>query len=239
MQRFDIDALEGAIGYTFKNKALLQEALTHSSYSNELKAKKQICRCNERLEFMGDAVLSAVVSEYLFEVFPDMPEGELSTMRAALVQSQALASYSRAFSVGDFLYLGHGEEKNNGRDRQSTLENAFEAIVAAIYLDAAESGFDEAKKFVLPIIKAQLADVNFASNHTDAKTELQQLVQQAEGDFLEYKVVSESGPDHNKLFVVVAMLNSNVIGKGEGRSKREAEQSAAREALRLFGKLKD
>ena len=237
MQRFDISALEDAIGYTFKNKALLQEALTHSSYSNELKAKKQICRCNERLEFMGDAVLSAVVSEHLFEVFPDMPEGELSTMRAALVQSQALASYSRSFGVGDFLYLGHGEEKNNGRNRQSTLENVFEAIVAAIYLDAAEQGFDEVRRFVLPIIKSQLDDADFTLNHTDAKTELQQLIQQTEGDFLEYKVVSESGPDHNKTFVVAAMLNSNVIGKGEGHSKREAEQAAAREALKLFGRL--
>ena len=237
MQRFDIEALEKSIGYTFKNKALLQEALTHSSYSNELKAKRQTCRCNERLEFMGDAVLSAVVSEYLFGVFPDMPEGELSTMRAALVQSQALASYSRSFEVGDFLYLGNGEEKNNGRSRQSTLENAFEAIVAAIYFDAGVEGFDRVKAFVLPIIKAQLSDINFALNHTDAKTELQQLVQQAEGDFLEYKVVSESGPDHNKTFSVVAMLNSNVIGKGDGHSKREAEQAAAREALKLFGKL--
>lgn len=237
MQRFDICVLEKSIGYTFKSKALLQEALTHSSYSNELKAKKQVCRCNERLEFLGDAVLSAVVSEYLFGLFPDMPEGELSTMRAALVQSQALASYSRAFGVGDFLYLGHGEEKNDGRNRQSTLENAFEAIVAAIYLDAAEQGFDEVKRLVLPIIKAQLDDVDFALNHTDAKTELQQLIQQTEGDFLEYKVISESGPDHNKIFTVAAMLNSNIIGKGEGRSKREAEQSAAREALKLFGRL--
>ena len=207
MQRFDICVLEKALGYTFKNKAFLQEALTHSSYSNELKAKKQLCRCNERLEFLGDAVLSAVVGEYLFGVFPDMPEGELSTMRAALVQSQALASYSRSFGVGDFLYLGHGEEKNNGRNRQSTLENAFEAIVAAIYLDAGDNGFDEVKRLVLPIIKAQLSDSNFALNHTDAKTELQQLIQQADGDFLEYKVVSESGPDHDKTFSVVAMLN--------------------------------
>ena len=237
MQRFDICVLEKALGYTFKNKTLLQEALTHSSYSNELKAKKQICRCNERLEFLGDAVLSAVVSEYLFEKFPDMPEGELSTMRAALVQSQALASYSRSFGVGDFLYLGHGEEKNDGRNRQSTLENVFEAIVAAIYLDAGECGFDEVKKLVLPIIKSQLSDTDFALHHTDAKTELQQLIQQTEGDFLEYKVISESGPDHNKTFSVAAMLNSNIIGKGDGRSKREAEQAAAREALKLFGKL--
>ena len=128
MQRFDICVLEDAIGYTFKNKSFLQEALTHSSYSNELKSKKQVCRCNERLEFLGDAVLSAVVSEYLFEKFPDTPEGELSTMRAALVQSQALASYSRSLGVGDFLYLGNGEEKNNGRNRQSTLENVFEGM---------------------------------------------------------------------------------------------------------------
>ena len=237
MQRFDICVLEEAIGYTFKNKALLQEALTHSSYSNELKAKKQICRCNERLEFLGDAVLSAVVSEYLFNAFSDMPEGELSTMRAALVQSQALASYSRSFGVGEFLYLGNGEEKNDGRNRQSTLENVFEAIVAAIYLDAGEQGFDEVRRLVLPIIKAQLADVDFAVNHTDAKTELQQLIQQTEGDFLEYKVISESGPDHTKIFSVAAMLNSNIIGKGDGRSKREAEQAAAREALKLFGRL--
>ena len=237
MQRFDIEALEGAIGYTFTNKELLREALTHSSYSNELKARKQIARCNERLEFLGDAVLSTVVSEYLFAKFPELPEGELSTIRAALVQSQALASYSRTFSVGDFLYLGKGEEKNDGRNRQSTLENAFEAIVAAIYLDAGERGFEVVKGIVLPIIKEQLDDDNFASKHTDAKTELQQLIQQAEGDFLEYKVVSESGPDHAKIFTVSAMLNSNIIGTGSGRSKREAEQSAAREALKLFGRL--
>ena len=237
MQRFDICVLENALGYTFNDKAFLHEALTHSSYSNELKAKKQTCRCNERLEFLGDTVLSVVVSEYLFEIFPDLPEGELSTMRAALVQSQALAAYSRSFGVGEFLYLGNGEEKNDGRNRQSTLENAFEAIVAAIYLDAGERGFDEVKRLVLPIIKAQLADADFAINHTDAKTELQQLIQQTEGDFLEYKIIGESGPDHQKTFSVAAMLNSNVIGKGEGRSKREAEQAAAREALKLFGKL--
>ena len=237
MQRFDICVLENALGYTFNDKAFLHEALTHSSYSNELKAKKQTCRCNERLEFLGDTVLSVVVSEYLFEIFPDLPEGELSTMRAALVQSQALAAYSRSFGVGEFLYLGNGEEKNDGRNRQSTLENAFEAIVAAIYLDAGERGFDEVKRLVLPIIKAQLADADFALNHTDAKTELQQLIQQTEGDFLEYKIIGESGPDHQKTFSVAAMLNSNVIGKGEGRSKREAEQAAAREALKLFGKL--
>lgn len=237
MQRFDVCVLEKSLGYTFKNKALLKEALTHSSYSNELKSKKQSSPCNERLEFLGDSVLSVIVSEYLFAKFPNTPEGELSTMRAALVQSQALASYSRALGVGDFLYLGKGEEKNDGRGRQSTLENVFEAIVAAIYLDAGERGFEEARSFVLPIIKNQLEDKNFALKYTDAKTELQQLIQQTEGDFLEYKLISEEGPDHDKIFTVAAMLNSNVIGKGSGHSKREAEQSAAREALKLFGKI--
>ena len=237
MQRTDFEALERSIGYTFNDRSLLMEALTHSSYSNELRAKKQSVPCNERLEFLGDTVLSAVVSEYLFEAYPDTPEGELSTMRAALVQSQALASYSRKLGIGDFLYLGNGEEKNDGRNRQSTLENAFEALIAAIYLDSAERGLDEIRRLVLPIIKTQLSDDAFSLRNADAKTELQQLIQQTEGDFLEYKVVSESGPDHAKTFSVVAMLNSNVIGKGEGHSKREAEQSAAREALKLFGRL--
>lgn len=236
MQETDVRPLEKAIGYSFRNKNILKEALTHSSYANELKARKQTAVCNERLEFLGDSVLSVVVSEYLFHTYSSLPEGELTQRRAALVQSGALASYARALSLGDYLFLGHGEEKNNGRERQSTLENAFEALVAAIYLDAAENGFEEAKKFLLPIIKKQLGD-DFDIRRIDAKTELQQLIQQAEGDFLEYEVVGESGPDHNKTFEVVAKLNSNIIGRGKGRSKREAEQAAAKEALKLFGEI--
>lgn len=235
MQRFDIVALEEKIGYSFKSKDILREALTHSSYANELKARKQEAVCNERLEFLGDSVLSVVVSEYLFADFPSLPEGELTQRRAALVQSGALASYARAISLGDFLYLGHGEEKSKGRERRSTLENAFEALVAAIYIDAGENGFDEARKFLIPIIKKQLHSLDL--RRIDAKTELQQLIQQAEGDFLEYIVVGESGPDHNKEFEVIARLNSNVIGRGKGHSKREAEQNAAKEALKLFGEL--
>lgn len=237
MQKFDIEALESKIGYSFKDRTFLTEALTHSSYANELKAKKQTVQCNERLEFLGDSVLSAVVSEYLFDRFATLPEGELTQTRAMLVQSASLASYSREIGLGDYLYLGHGEEKNNGRERQSTLENAFEALVAAIYLDADENGFEEVRRFVLPIIKRFLADNSEKAKRIDAKTELQQLIQQAEGDFLEYIVVGESGPDHKKEFEVVARLNSNVIGRGKGRSKREAEQNAAKEALILFGTL--
>ena len=237
MRELDLSRLEQKIGYCFKNKEILKEALTHSSYANELKAKKQSAECNERLEFLGDAVLSVVVSEYLFEQYAQLPEGELTQRRAALVQSGALASYSRSIGVGEFLLLGHGEEKNRGRERQSTLENVFEALVAAIYLDAgAEKGLDEVRKFVLPFIKKQL-EGDFNAKHIDAKTELQQLIQQAEGDFLEYEVVGESGPDHNKEFEVIARLNSNIIGRGKGRSKREAEQNAAKEALKLFGEI--
>lgn len=237
MQRFDIEVLEKRIGYSFENRDILKEALTHSSYANELKAKKQIVECNERLEFLGDSVLSVVVSEYLFENYSELPEGELTQMRAMLVQSASLASYSRSIGLGEYLYLGHGEEKNNGRERQSTLENAFEALVAAIYLDAKQNGLDRARDFVLPIIKRFLEENSDKSKRIDAKTELQQLIQQAEGDFLEYIVIGESGPDHKKEFEVVARLNSNIIGRGKGRSKREAEQNAAREALRLFGEI--
>ena len=237
MQKFDIEALESRIGYAFENRDILNKALTHSSYANELKAKKRIVECNERLEFLGDSVLSVGVSEFLYESFSELPEGELTQMRAMLVQSSALASYARAIGLGDYLYLGHGEEKSNGRDRQSTLENAFEALVAAIYLDAGENGLDRARCFVLPIVKRFLDENSDKAKRIDAKTELQQLIQQAEGDFLEYIVVGESGPDHKKEFEVVARLNSNVIGRGKGKSKREAEQNAAKEALRLFGEI--
>lgn len=236
MQKKDISFLEERIGYSFKNKNILREALTHSSYANELKARHQEAVCNERLEFLGDSVLSVVVSEFLFEKFADYPEGELTQRRALLVQSAALASYSRSIGLGDYLYLGHGEEKNRGRERQSTLENAFEALVAAIYLDAGENGHEAARDFVLPIVRSYL-EQNFDSRHIDAKTELQQLIQQAEGDFLEYVVIAERGPDHKKEFEIVARLNSNIIGRGKGSSKREAEQNAAKEALRLFGKI--
>ena len=238
MQAFCPEPLEETIGYHFQNRELLKEALTHSSYANESKTKKQRVVCNERLEFLGDTVLSLVVSEFLFREYPDLPEGILTKKRAALVQSQALASYARSVGLGEYLLLGNGEERNCGRERQSTLENAFEALLAAIYLDAGagECGHQTVCAFLLPIIQKELAN-DFHSSHVDSKTELQQLIQQAEGDFLEYEVVCESGPDHDKEFEVAAKLNSNVIGLGKGHSKREAEQNAAMEALRLFGEI--
>ena len=172
----------------------------------------------------------------MFKKYGKLPEGELTQRRAALVRSHALASYARSIGLGDHLLLGRGEEKGNGRDKQSTLENAFEALLAAIYLDAGEQALDEIRRFLVPIIERELVE-NYNPIHTDAKTELQQLIQQAEGDFLEYVTVGESGPDHDKVFEVEAHLNTNVIGRGRGKSKREAEQNAAREALRLFGEI--
>ncbi|MBE6557013.1 MAG: ribonuclease III [Ruminococcaceae bacterium] len=231
-----VQQLQQTIGYRFRDPALLTEALTHSSYANELRAKKQDIRCNERLEFLGDSVLSIIVSEHLFSHF-DLPEGELTKLRAGVVQSSALASYARRISLGSYLYLGRGEEKTNGRDRQSLLENAFEALLAAIYLDAGKEGKETVARFLLPFIDEELAKIMGTGLHKDYKTELQQLIQQAEGDFLEYVLVGESGPDHNKVFRTEARLNSNVIGRGEGKSKRESEQNAAKEALTLFGTL--
>ncbi len=236
MQQTDIAVLERTVNYSFKNKNILREALTHSSYANELRAKKKTAVCNERLEFLGDAVLSSIVSEYLYITYPDLPEGELTQRRKAVVQSAALASYARKIDLGSFLYLGNGEEKGGGRDRQSNLENAFEALVAAIYLDSGEDGKKNVRDFVLPFIIREL-DENYSPIINDPKTELQQLIQQTEGDFLEYVTVAESGPDHNKRFEVEARMNSNIIGRGVGRSKREAEQNAAKEALRLFGEI--
>ena len=230
-----IEELEAIIEYEFKNKEFLRTALTHSSYANELKARKKSAECNERLEFLGDSVLSIIVSEYLFERYSSSPEGELTKFRAAVVQSGALASYARRISLGEFLYLGVGEEKNDGRERQSNLENAFEALLAAIYLDAGAEGKAAVKGFLLPFIKDEIKRVSDSGLHRDYKTELQQLIQQAEGDFLEYVTVGESGPDHKKTFSVEARLNSNVIGKGIGKTKREAEQNAAKKALELFG----
>ncbi len=233
MQRTDIGTLEGAIGYTFKDKGLLKEALTHSSYAHELKTKRRDVRCNERLEFLGDSVLSIVTSEYLFFRFADLPEGDLTHFRASLVQSQSLAGYAEKIGLGDYLYLGNGEEKN--RYRRSILEDAFEALLAAIYLDAKENGLEEVRKFLLPIIKTAIDEGGMEILHSDAKTELQQLTQISDGATPTYCIVGESGPDHAKTFEVEVRLNSNVIGHGSGRSKREAEQNAAREALKLFG----
>ncbi len=231
---FGKDRLEGTTGHDFGDKMLLQKALTHSSYSNESGARNHHLLCNERLEFLGDSVLSVITSKYLYETFPDSPEGELTRMRAELVCERALSSYAQKIQLGQYILLGIGEEKNNGRERKSILADAFEALIAAIYLDSGEDGFDNVRKFLLPFIQDEIKSLGKTGFSADPKTALQQFVQQAEGDFLEYVIVAQSGPDHMKEFFVEARLNSNVIGRGKGRSKREAEQAAAREALALF-----
>ena len=227
-----IEQLESTIGHTYENRALLERALTHSSYSNEMGVPDHHLRCNERLEFLGDSVLSIITSEYLFEHFKDCPEGDLTRMRADVVCERALASYAEKIELGNYLRLGKGEDRNNGRHCRSIIADAFEALLASLYLDAGKARVTE---FLLPFVIAELETLKPGGFHGDCKTKLQQFVQQNEGDFLEYVTVGESGPDHRKTFAVEARLNGNVIGRGEGRSKRMAEQAAAGAALELFG----
>ncbi len=231
----DVHILEETAGYKFSDRTLLSRALTHSSYSNESGFKNHHLYCNERLEFLGDSVLSIITSNYLYKNFKDCPEGELTRMRSEVVCERALSGYAAEIGLGKYLLLGIGEEKNHGRDRRSILADAFEAFLAAIYLDAKEDGMATVERFLLPFISKEIESIRQTGGFNgDPKTLLQQFVQQAEGDFLEYVVVGESGPDHMKTFRVEARLNSNIIGRGEGRSKRAAEQNAAREALKLF-----
>lgn len=238
----DINEFERRVGYTFSDKTLIETALTHSSYSNELKVKKVDCECNERLEFLGDSVLSIIVSEYLFEHYADRhAEGDLTRMRADVVCERALAEYSKKIGLGQFLRLGRGEDKNNGRERKSILADAFEATLAAMYLDAGEQGKAVVAEYLMPFVLEELERfVGGGSEEVaqDFKTHLQQFIQQSDNEQPEYITVGEHGPDHMKIFEVEVRLNSNVIGKGTGHSKREAEQNAAKQALELFGEIK-
>ncbi|MBO4216888.1 MAG: ribonuclease III [Clostridia bacterium] len=223
--------LEEKIKYSFKNKRLLKRALTHSSYMNEVRSRGGDANCNERLEFLGDAVLQFLTSEYIFAEFPDNREGDLTCIRADSVCEKALYGYAETVSLGEYLYLGRGEEKN-GRFRKSTVADAFEALIAAIYLDG---GMDEARRFVMPFIESDVNALLERGSIVDYKSRLQQIVQSERGETLSYTIIRESGPDHDKTFECSAMLNSNPIGSGVGKSKREAEQLAAKDALRLFG----
>ncbi len=215
--------LEKNIGYHFRDKNLLKTAVTHSSFANENRGNLAY---NERLEFLGDAVLQLITSEKLFKENPDMPEGRMSKQRAALVCEDALAGYSREINLGDFMLLGKGEEATGGRNRPSILADAFEALIGAIFLDG---GMDNAKRFVRRFLDAAHTSLK------DYKTLLQEIIQKNPGERLSYVVTGESGPDHDKVFNVEVHLNSNVIGKGTGKSKKQAEQAAAKEALALMG----
>lgn len=214
--------LEQTIGYTFKNKELLKNAMCHSSYANEHRLGH--IGCNERLEFLGDAVLGLLSAQYLFTEFSARPEGELTKMRAAFVCEGALCNYAREINLGKFLLLGRGEDLSGGRTRPSILADAFEALLAAMYLD---SNIEQVRSFLLPII----ARHDVTDSGIDYKTALQELVQQHQGAELCYSPAGESGPDHNKTFMVSLTLNGEQIGHGSGRSKKEAEQNAAKSAF--------
>ena len=231
--KIDPQKLEKIIGYSFKNKKLLTEALTHSSYSNELLQRNIDSVSNERLEFLGDSVLEIISTTYLYRNFPSVPEGELTKLRSEVICTDALAGYAGDISLGNFLFLGKGEKKGGGQNKASTLENAFEALLGAIYLDSGCS-LDSVWKFALPFIasKAKTASVD----SKDYKSELQQIVQQTPGEKLSYEVTDRQGPDNDPTFTVTAMLNSNIIGTGVGHSKRKAEQEAAKDALKFFRK---
>ena len=220
-----IKDLEEAIGYRFHNISLLQNALTHSSFANERWHNSLLS--NERLEFLGDSILGMLVAEYLYRNFPDRPEGELTRMRADMVCEKTLASVAARIHLGDHLMLGHGEEQGGGRSRDSILADAVESVIAACFLDG---GIEAAQKFIRSFI---LVEVPVSQMHnTDYKTKLQELVQQKKNQVLSYTLTGESGPDHDKHFTVAVSLNGGMVGQGEGRSKKRAEQEAARAAIR-------
>ena len=221
--------LMDVIGYRFTKDELLKTALTHSSYANEVKKGTPY---NERLEFLGDSVLSIVVSDYLFLHFKHLPEGELTKLRASLVCERTLCEFARSIELGKYMLFGRGEDASGGRERPSILSDAFEAVIAAIYLDG---GIEAAREFVLRFIKKQLESKR-TSPFKDYKTALQEIIQQNKEETVNYCLVEESGPDHDKRFTVEVRLNSNVIGRGTGRSKKDAEQHAAKEALALMGR---
>jgi ribonuclease III, bacterial len=224
-----IEEYEAKIGYTFKDKQLLITALTHSSFANEHKGS---AKSYERLEFLGDSILGFLTAKHLFATFSDMPEGELTKTRASIVCERSLCEFSLKLSVGDFLRLSHGEKHSGGQKRPSILADVFESTLAAIYLDS--ESLEEAEKFVLRFV-APTAARHRRKPYKDYKTSLQEIIQQNPEERLKYVVTGESGPDHDKHFKVEVHLNNNVIGRGGGRSKKEAEQQAAREALELMG----
>lgn len=224
--KIDLKSFQQKIDYKFNNEELLLTALTHSSYANECGGA-----FNERLEFLGDSVLGFISAEFFFSNRKSVPEGELTKLRAATVCEKSLFGFAKEIDLGSYIRLGKGEMNTGGRERPSILSDAFEAIIAAIYLDG---GMEQAKKFVLRFLKEAQSHKN-DSAFKDYKTVLQEIIQRNPEERLEYVLVGESGPAHDKIFEVEIHLNSNCIGKGSGHSKKLAEQAAAGEALKLMG----
>lgn len=221
--------LEKKLNYTFKNSELLKNALTHSSYANENRAEG--ISSNERLEFLGDSVLGFVTAKHLYSMQPTLSEGKMTRLRAELVCEQSLHGVALDLDLGRYLRMGHGEEKNSGRTRPSILADAVEAVIAAMFLDG---GIAAPESFIERMI---LSPESIEAHHAaDYKTELQELVQQKSGQVLTYAPTGESGPDHAKVFSASVSLNGEVIGEGSGRTKKEAEQAAACQALKKLNK---
>ena len=219
---------EAKIKYTFKDKALLTEALTHSSYAHESANKKR--KYNERMEFLGDAVLSFISAEYLFSQYPNEQEGELTKRRSALVCSESLSFFAQTIGLGDYLIVGKGAALTGIKNNATVLEDAFEALIAAIYLDG---GMECARNFVIPFLKLDVKKPE--ANFKDYKSQFQIIIQQNPDEKFQYKLVDEYGPDHDKHYVVNLYVNSNLVGHGVASSKKGAEQEAAKEALALMG----
>ena len=223
-----METLEKKLGYTFQDRSLLENALTHSSCANESRGRLQ---SNERLEFLGDSILGMVVADHLYRNHPDLPEGDLTRTRAALVCEGSLVEVARALELGRYLKLGKGEDAGGGRERPSIQADAVESVLAAVYLDG---GISAARRLIQHFILDHISRVHDASK--DHKTALQELVQRKTGQDLSYELVGESGPDHAKTFRMEVLLNGEAIGTGEGRSKKEAEQNAAAAAIQALTK---
>ena len=226
-----LENLQENLGYRFRDESLLRGALYHSSYANEHRNENIVS--NERLEFLGDAVLGFVSAEFLYSRFPHAPEGELTRIRAALVREESLFEVAQALQLGECLMLGKGEESGGGRQRPSILADCTEAVFAAVYLDG---GMDCARDLIHRVLLSK-GDITVAeSRRRDYKTELQEMVQRKPHQVLRYELVGQSGPDHAKVFTVAVLLNGDPVGEGSGHSKKEAEQASARAALEKLTK---
>ncbi len=223
----NLEDLEKSLNYSFSNKELLKTALTHSSYANENKMK--IIENNERMEFLGDSIISLIVSQYLYKKYPNYPEGDLTKIRAMVVCESSLSYAAREINLGDYILLGKGEDITGGRDRDSILADTIESVAGAIYID---SDFKSINNILLRKFEDNIVYAAAKGNlFMDYKTELQELLQKEKKSEIDYKVYKEKGPDHNKVFFIKVLFNGNEIGKGKGKNKKEAEQMAAKDAL--------
>lgn len=227
----DVLRAQTALGLQFNNKALLQRALTHRSYINE--NPSYVLEDNERLEFLGDAILDFVTAEYLYHRFPEIPEGRLTNLRSALVRTEQLAGFAARIELGDHMYLGRGEEESGGRNRPAILCDAFEALIGALYLD---QGIDSTQAFIFRFIEPALKEVLSSDAEKDSKSQLQEVAQSAYQITPTYRTVKEEGPDHAKEFTVEALIGQKCYGIGKGMSKQTAAQAAAGEALKVLKK---